>query len=207
MNRPLVFGTAAMAIIVVASNVLVQFRLGDWLTWGALTYPLSFLVVDVMNRVYGPDQAAKVVLAGFILGLLCSFVGAQIEGEAGPLVTWRIALGSGLAFLAAQLLDVWVFDKLRAGTWWQAPFVSTLVASAADTAIFFTLAFSAAFAFLEPRNDVSWAAEQLPLVGLGPEVPLWASLALADWLVKLALAILALMPFRVIVRRLTTMVA
>ncbi|MDH3264805.1 MAG: VUT family protein, partial [Paracoccaceae bacterium] len=131
-----------------------------------------------------------------------SFVGTQIEGEFGPLVTWRIALGSGLAFLTAQLLDVAIFDRLREGRWWRAPLASTLVGSTVDTAIFFSVAFSASLTFLEPMNDVSWAGEVLPLIGLGPAVPLWVSLGLADWMVKLSLALVALVPFRLITGRL-----
>ncbi len=196
-------GVLAMAAIVVASNILVQFLFGQWLTWGAFTYPLAFLVTDVMNRVYGSAAARKVVFSGFVVGIICSFVGTRIMGEFGPLVTMRIALGSGLAFLTAQLLDVAVFDRLRKGTWWKAPFASTLVGSSVDTAIFFTIAFSATLAFIEPGNDISWANEVLPLLGMGPEVPLWVSLAIADWLVKLSLALVALVPFRMIVTRLS----
>lgn len=192
-------GILAMAAIVVASNILVQFLFGQWLTWGAFTYPLAFLVTDVMNRVYGAQTARKVVFAGFIVGVICSFIGTQITGEFGPLVTLRIAVGSGAAFLTAQLLDVFIFDRLRSGKWWRAPLVSTLIGSSVDTAIFFTIAFSAALSFLEPANDVSWAGEMLPLLGLGPTAPLWVSLGLADWLVKLSLALIALVPFRIIV--------
>ncbi|MDJ0638532.1 MAG: queuosine precursor transporter [Paracoccaceae bacterium] len=199
----LIPGILVMAMIVVASNILVQFLFGQWLTWGAFTYPLAFLVTDVMNRVYGASVARKVVFAGFVTGVICSLIGTQIMGEFGPLVTWRIAVGSGLAFLTAQLLDVAIFDRLREGTWWRAPLVSTLVGSAVDTALFFTIAFSAGLAFLEPANDVSWANEVLPLLGSGPMAPLWISLAVADWCVKLGLALLALVPFRMIVRRLT----
>ena len=200
-------GVLAMATIVVASNILVQFLFGQWLTWGAFTYPLAFLVTDVMNRVYGPAMARKVVFAGFVTGVICSLIGTQIQGEFGPLVTWRIAVGSGLAFLTAQLLDVAIFDRLRQGRWWRAPLVSTLVGSAVDTAIFFTIAFAGVLTFLEPSNDVSWAGETLPLLGQGPVVPLWVSLAVADWSVKLALALIALVPFRMIVRRMTAPVA
>ena len=195
-------GIICMAAIVVASNILVQFLFGQWLTWGAFTYPLAFLVTDVMNRLYGAAIARKVVVAGFVVGVICSVVGTQIAGEFGPLVTWRIAAGSGLAFLTAQLLDVAIFDRLRKGVWWRAPFVSTLIGSAVDTAIFFTIAFSAWLAFVEPGNDVSWANDALPLLGLGPALPLWVSLALADWGVKLGIAVLALVPFRIIVENL-----
>ena len=81
-----------MAIIVVASNILVQFLFGDWLTWGAFTYPFAFLVTDLTNRIHGAAAARKVVLVGFIVGLACSLVGTQIDGEFGPLVTIRVAV-------------------------------------------------------------------------------------------------------------------
>ncbi|MEM9475493.1 MAG: queuosine precursor transporter [Pseudomonadota bacterium] len=200
-------GILAMAAVVVASNILVQFLFGQWLTWGAFTYPIAFLVTDVMNRVYGAATARKVVFVGFLTGVACSLIGTQIMGEFGPLVTWRIAIGSGIAFLTAQLLDIAVFNRLRAGTWWRAPLASTLVGSTVDTALFFTIAFSATLSFIEPANDVSWAGEALPLLGAGPVVPLWVSLAVADWGVKITLALLALVPFRIIVQRLTAQVA
>jgi queuosine precursor transporter len=191
-------GILAMAAIVLASNILVQFLFGQWLTWGAFTYPL---VTDLVNYRHGPRAARQVVLAGFTVGLLCSLVGSQIVGEAGPLVTLRIALASGVAFLVAHLLDVTVFDRLREGTWWRAPLASSLVGSTIDTLLFFSLAFSATLLWIEPGNDVGWANEILPLLGMGPELPLWVSLAGADWLVKLGLAMLALLPFRLLVRR------
>jgi uncharacterized integral membrane protein (TIGR00697 family) len=200
-------GVIAMAAVVVASNILVQFLFGQWLTWGAFTYPVAFLVTDVMNRVYGVSAARRVVVIGFAVGVVCSLIGTQIMGEFGPLVTWRIALGSGLAFLTAQMMDVAIFDRLRGGSWWRAPLASTLVGSTVDTAIFFTVAFSGALVFLEPGNDVSWAGEALPLLGAGPVVPLWVSLAVADWMVKLSLAIVALLPFRAIVAKLSPQVA
>ena len=193
-------GIIAMAAIVVASNFLVQFLFGQWLTWGAFTYPLAFLVTDVMNRVYGAPAARKVVFAGFIVGVICSFIGTKImlegDGFTYPAVTFRIAIGSGLAFLTAQLLDVGIFSALRNGTWWKAPLASTIIGSSVDTAIFFTLAFSASLTWLEPGNDVSWAGEVLPVLGVGPMAPLWVSLAVADWMVKLTLALIALAPFR-----------
>jgi len=96
---------------------------------------------------------------------------------------------------------------MRAGSWWKAPLFSTLVSSTLDTAIFFAIAFSATLTFIEPGNDVFWATTPGPLLGLGPEVPFWASLAVADWCVKLVLAIAALVPFRLIVGRLVTRVA
>ena len=199
MSRGLFAGVLAMAAVVVSSNILVQHLFGNWLTWGAFTYPIAFLVTDIMNRVYGVSAARKVVLAGFLAGIGCSFVGTQIIGEFGPLVTLRIAIGSGIAFLMAQLIDVAVFNRLREGAWWRAPLASTLIGSSIDTAFFFTISFSASLTFLEPANDVSWAAEVVPMLGFGPMLPLWVSLAVADWLVKLSLALVALLPFRLFV--------
>jgi queuosine precursor transporter len=199
MSHPLLPGVIAMAALVVASNILVQFLFGDWLTWGAFTYPFVFLVTDLVNRLHGPAAARKVILAGFATGLACSFVGTQIEGAFGPLVTLRVAIASGTAFLAAQLLDVAIFDRLRAQAWWKAPLVSSLVGSTLDTAIFFTLAFSAGLAGIAPSVDVAWANEPVLLLGIGPVAPLWVSLGIADLSVKLALSLLALAPFRLAV--------
>ncbi len=205
--RHLLPGVIAMATVVVASNILVQFLFGQWLTWGAFTYPIAFLVTDIMNRVYGSEKARRVVFIGFLTGVLCSLIGTQIVGEFGPLVTLRIAVGSGIAFLTAQLLDIAVFNRLREGSWWRAPLASSLIGSTVDTALFFSIAFSQALVFIEPSNNVSWANEALPMLGIGPVAPLWVSLAVADWSVKLGIALIALVPFRVITRRLTPQIA
>jgi uncharacterized PurR-regulated membrane protein YhhQ (DUF165 family) len=189
-SRGVLIGAAAMTVLVAASNILVQFLLGDWLTWGALSYPLAFLVTDLTNRALGPAAARRVVLTGFAAGVACSLVAAGFGAT-----TLRIAMGSGLAFLAAQMLDVSVFDRLRGGAWWRAPFVSSLIGSAVDTGLFFFIAFSAALSGLLP-GAVGWANEGVPLLGLGPVAPLWVSLAAADFGVKLSLAVLALGPFR-----------
>ena len=201
MTRAHLPGILAMAAIVVASNILVQHLLGDWLTWGAFTYPLAFLVTDIMNRLYGAGPARTVVFVGFIVGIFCSLVGTQIMGEYGPLVTFRVAIASGTAFLVAQLLDVGIFSAMRRSAWWKAPLASTIIGSSVDTALFFFIAFSQTFAALEPSNDVSWANEAIPMLGLGPVAPLWVSLAVADWGVKLSLALIALIPFRIITDR------
>ena len=187
-------GIIAMAAIVVASNILVQFVVGDWLTWGAFTYPFAFLVTDVMNRVYGITAARRVVLAGFAAGVICSLIAAGMDKT-----TLRIAIGSGTAFLIAQLLDVKLFDLLRKGRWWVAPLVSSLIGSATDTALFFGIAFSD---LLPADANTGWANEQVSLLGYGPDTALWVSLATADWLVKFGLALLALVPFRLAVRNL-----
>ncbi len=203
--KQLLPGVIAMAAIVVASNILVQFLLLDGLlTWGAFTYPLAFLVTDIMNRVYGAGPARKVVLIGFLIGLACSLIGSQIMLEYGPAVSLRIAVGSGVAFLVAQLLDIAVFDRLRAGRWWRAPLASTIVGSAVDTALFFTIAFSASITIFGADADgaINWAWDSAPFLTQGAMMPLWVSLAVADWLVKLSIALLALVPFRMIVIRL-----
>ncbi|MEL6197356.1 MAG: VUT family protein, partial [Pseudomonadota bacterium] len=125
-----------MAGIVALSNVAVQYPINDLLTWGAFTYPFAFLVTDLTNRFLGTNAARRVVLAGFVLGVLLS----------AWLATPRIAIASGSAFLVAQLVDVAVFDRLRQGQWWRAPAVSSVIGSAIDTALFFSIAFSASFA-------------------------------------------------------------
>ena len=207
MTRISLYGVLAMAIVVVASNILVQHPIGTWLTWGAFTYPLAFLVSDIVNRLEGPAAARRVVYAGFVVGLACSAIGTQIMGEFGPLVTLRVALGSAIAFLLAQLLDIMIFDHLRRRAWWKAPFISTFAGSTLDTAIFFTIAFSASLSFIEPGNDVSWAAESVPLLGVGSPVPFCVSLGVADWCVKIAIDLIALLPFRFAIRRLGARVA
>jgi hypothetical protein len=200
-------GVIAMAIIVVASNILVQYPIGQWLTWGAFSYPFAFLVSELVNRFQGLQAARRVVYFGLVVGLICSLIGTQIIGEFGPLVTLRVAMGSGLAFLIGQLLDVSLFDKLRRAAWWRAPFLSSLLGSSIDSVIFFTIAFSGALIWLEPGNDVSWATAPVPLLGLGREVPLWVSLGVADWCVKVAVDLIALMPFRIMVMKYAARVA
>lgn len=210
MQRSFIPGIIAMAAIVVASNILVQFLILDGLlTWGAFTYPLAYLVTDITNRVYGVGPARKVVFAGFVVGIICSLIGSQImlqgDGFTYAAVPLRVAVASGLAFLVAQLSDITVFNAMRSGRWWRAPLASTLVGSALDTAIFFTIAFSASIAIFGASADaaISWAWEPVPFMLSGPMAPLWVTLAFADWLVKLSLALIALIPFKVIVARLT----
>lgn len=184
LNRPILLATLAMAGIVALSNVAVQFPINNELTWGAFTYPFAFLVTDLTNRFLGPSAARRVVIAGFVAGVVLSIV----------LASPRIAIASGSAFLVAQLIDVSVFNRLRAGSWWRAPAFSSVVGSAIDTALFFTIAFSASFAFL--GDDAGWAQTPVPLLRIGPDVLLWVNLAVADYLVKLAIAALALVPYR-----------
>ncbi len=199
-------GVIAMATVVVASNILVQFLILDGLlTWGAFTYPLAFLVTDIMNRVYGATAARRVVFTGLIVGIICSLIGSQIMLEFGPAVPLRIAIGSATAFLVAQLLDISVFNRLRNGSWWTAPLVSTLISSVVDTAIFFSIAFSGVFNSLSQTaaDQIIWAQEAVPFLNTGPDAPLWVTLAVADWGVKIAVALIALIPFRIIVGRIT----
>lgn len=218
MNRLSAFlpFVAAMALVVVASNILVQFpvqgqvgslALADILTWGAFTYPFAFLVTDLANRRYGPEVARKVVFAGFMLAVICSIVVPplffklgliEFETTAGRLV--RIAAASGTAFLVGQLLDVTVFNRLRRQSWWRAPIFATLAGSVLDTAIFFSIAFASAFAFVGP--DDAFALENAPLLGtFAAELPRWISWALGDLSVKLLIAVFALIPYRLIAAR------
>ena len=202
LQKPVMIGVVAMAAVVVVSNILVQHLFGDWLTWGAFTYPIAFLVTDLTNRALGPDKARRVVFAGFLVGVLCSLVASRFVNEFGdPLVTLRIAIGSGVAFLTAQLIDVAIFNRLRAGAWWRAPLASSLIGSALDTALFFSIAFSAAFSFIDPADPNGWALDPVRLLGVGPVLPLWISLAVADFCVKITLAALALIPFRALSQR------
>ena len=187
---------AAMAAVVIASNILVQFpvngrignlNLADLLTWGAFTYPLAFLVNDLTNRRYGPAAARIVVLAGFAVAVILSIW----------LATPRIAIASGSAFLVAQLLDVAIFNRLRTAAWWRAPVLSSLIGSIVDTVLFFSLAFSASYSGLGP-ND-AFAIESTSLMGLfaALEAPRWMSWALGDLAVKLLVAVAALAPYRI----------
>ena len=177
------------------SSSFVRYVIG-----GCIAASAHLTVVATLVELGGMDKENANSI-GFVVGVFCSLVGTQIVGEFGPLVTLRIALASGLAFLTAQLLDVAIFNRMRDTAWWRAPLASTLVGATVDTALFFSIAFSGALSFLEPANDVSWAGEMLPMLGAGPVAPLWVSLAVADWMVKIALALLALIPFRLIVLR------
>mgnify|MGYP000618772370 CR=1 FL=1 len=122
-----------MALVVGASNYLVAIPINDWLVWGALTYPLAFLVNDLVNRFHGAATARRVVYVGFAVGVVLSLSVDTIDQ--------RIALASGTAFLVAQLLDVAIFDRLRVGRWWIAPSVSSGISSIVDTLLFFGIAF------------------------------------------------------------------
>lgn len=187
--RMLALPVMLMAAVVLTSNILVQypftpFGLQDYLTWGAFSYPIAFLVTDLTNRALGPRAARRAIYVGFVLAVVLSAV----------LGTPRIALASGLAFLSAQLLDVEIFVKLRRRAWWVPPFISPLIASALDTGLFFSVAFSCAPALLSV----------LALVGIQDtscaDLP-WQSWAVCDYLVKLTLAFVFLAPYRLFMNR------
>ena len=127
------WAVVAMALVVGASNYLVAIPINDWLVWGAITYPLAFLVNDLVNRLYGASTARRVVYVGFAVGVALSLSVDTIDQ--------RIAIASGTAFLVAQLLDVAIFDRLRVGRWWIAPSVSSGISSIVDTLLFFGIAF------------------------------------------------------------------
>lgn len=176
--RPLILPVALMTLIVVVSNVSVQhpvrlFGLDQHLTWGAIVYPISFLVTDLTNRRYGVGVARRLVIAGFVVAVALSAV----------LATPRIALASGTAFLVGQLLDVTVFNRLRRLSWWRAPLLASLAGSVIDTALFFSLAFA----------GVAAMSAMIPTV-VGP-APLWVNLAIWDGVVKIVVALLALLPY------------
>ncbi|GLK83380.1 queuosine precursor transporter [Ancylobacter defluvii] len=184
--RALVLPIAAMMAVVAASNVAVQypvrlFGLEEALTWGAFTYPLAFLVNDLTNRRFGPAVTRRVVYAGFALAVLLSVW----------LATPRIALASGSAFLVGQLLDITVFNRLRRMSWWQAPLAGSLLGSALDTVLFFSLAFAG-------DADMSFP---VTYASTGITVPLWVGLAYFDFLVKLGCALVALVPYGALMGR------
>ena len=165
-----------MALIVALSNYLVQFpikylNLQDLFTYGAFSYPVAFLITDLANRSYGKIIARKIVYIGFVLGLVLTL---YFSTDFSNLISKRIATGSGIAFLTAQLLDVQVFDKLRKKVWYVAPLVSSLIGSLIDTFLFFSIAF----------------------YGTGVN---WIMLSIGDLLVKVFIALLMLIPFRLLI--------
>jgi len=129
----------AMSLVIVLSNVLVQYPINDYLTWGAFSYPLVFLVTDLVNRGAGPALARRVAWIGFAVAVVVSFA----------LAPWRIAVASGTAFIVAQVLDIAVFNRWRQASWWKAPLIGSLVASVIDTVVFFFIAFAG--------TDLDWA--------------------------------------------------
>ena len=165
----------SMALVVALSNYLVQFPvnyigLQDIFTYGAFSYPVAFLITDLANRKYGKIVARKIVYLGFILGVTLTL---YFSTDFSNLISKRIALASGSAFLIAQLLDVQVFDKLRKKIWFVAPLVSSLIGSIIDTFLFFSIAF----------------------YGTGVN---WITLSLGDLFVKIFVALIMLIPFRIL---------
>ncbi len=167
-----------MAVLVTVSNFLVQFpvkyyNLEKILTYGAFSYPITFLITDLANRNYGKIVARKIVYLGFFLGVLLTlFFSTNFQ----DLISIRIAIGSGVAFLFAQLLDVQVFDKLRKRIWFIAPLISSFFGSMADTILFFFISFY--------KTGVPWV-----------------TLAVGDFTVKLLIALLMLIPFRMLLKK------
>ena len=165
----------SMASVVALSNYLVQFpikylNLQDLFTYGAFSYPIAFLITDLTNRRYGKIIARKIVYIGFILGLVLTLF---FSTDFSNLISKRIAMGSGAAFLIAQLLDVQVFDKLRKKVWFVAPLISSLIGSIIDTFLFFSIAF----------------------YGTGIN---WVTLSFGDLFVKIFVALAMLIPFRLL---------
>ena len=167
-----------MGVVVITSNYLVQFpiqfyRLENLLTYGAFSYPITFLITDLANRAFGKKIARYIVLIGFIIGIILTlFVSTNFDN----IISVRIAIGSATAFLVAQNLDVSIFDKLRKKKWYVAPLTSSIIGSIVDTFLFFSIAFY--------KTDIPWF-----------------TLALGDLAVKLIVALIMLIPFRLVINK------
>ncbi len=175
MNKIFLLLSVLMGVIVLISNYLVQFPvkyygLREILTYGAFTYPIAFLITDLANRFYGKFLAKKVVYIGFIIGISFTLF---FSTNFSDLISIRIAIGSGIAFLVAQLIDVKIFDKLRKKKWYIAPLTSSIIGSTIDTFLFFSISF------------------------YGTEMP-WITLSLGDLAVKILVTLLMLIPFRLL---------
>ena len=168
-----------MGLVVIISNYLVQFpinylNLQEILTYGAFTYPVTFLITDLANRAYGKKVAKNIVYIGFVVGVVLTFT---IATNFNDLISIRIAIGSGLAFLVAQSIDVNIFDRLRKNKiWYVAPLVSSLIGSAIDTLLFFSISFY--------NTGVAWV-----------------SLAFGDFVVKIIIALMMLVPFKILIKK------
>ena len=168
-----------MGVVVLASNYLVQFPINHYglneiLTYGAFSYPIAFLITDLANRSFGKIAARKIVYIGFAIGICFTLL---FSTNFADLISIRIAIGSGTAFLVAQLLDVQIFDKLRQKEWFVAPLTSSLIGSTVDTFIFFSISF------------------------YGTGIP-WVKLSLGDLSVKIFVALVMLIPFRLLLKAL-----
>ena len=175
MNRLFLFLSFLMGVVVLSSNYLVQFPikyygLEEILTYGAFSYPIAFLITDLANRSYGKLVARKIVYIGFAIGISFTLI---FSTNFADLISVRIAIGSGTAFLVAQLLDVQIFDKLRKREWCIAPLTSSLIGSTIDTFLFFS---------------ISFYATGIP----------WVTLSLGDLAVKILVALVMLIPFRIL---------
>ena len=173
MNKLFLLLSSIMGVVVLASNYLVQFPINRYgleeiLTYGAFSYPIAFLITDLANRSYGTMVARKIVYIGFVIGVSFTLL---FSTSFADLISVRIAVGSGIAFLVAQLLDVQIFDRLRSKKWFIAPLTSSLIGSTVDTFLFFSIAFYAT------------------------SIP-WVTLSLGDLAVKIFVAIMMLLPFR-----------
>ncbi len=189
-SHHLLLAVFAMCVAVTASNVLVQypfhwFGFEHLLTYGAFTYPFAFLINDLTNRRYGPQAARRIVYAGFVSGLVVSWI----------LASPRIAIASGTAFLFAQLLDITVFNPLRRKTWWIAPLAAAITGSALDTVWFFGVAFSSHFSFIDTLTGYSDGSNTTMTNFLGLDIPVWLSLSFGDFGVKLVMGISMLLPY------------
>ena len=175
MNKLFLFLSFLMGVVVLSSNYLVQFPikyygLEEILTYGAFSYPIAFLITDLANRSYGKLVARKIVYIGFAIGISFTLI---FSTNFADLISVRIASGSGTAFLVAQLLDVQIFDKLRKREWFSAPLTSSLIGSTIDTLLFFS---------------ISFYATGIP----------WVTLSLGDLAVKILVALVMLIPFRIL---------
>ena len=176
MNRYLLILSVLMGVVVLSSNYLVQFPIKYYglekiLTYGALSYPIAFLITDLTNKFYGKFSARKVVYIGFVIGIFSTFF---LSTNFSDLISIRIAIGSGVAFLTAQLLDVNIFDKLRKSKWYVAPLTSSLIGSTVDTFLFFSISF------------------------YGTEIP-WITLSIGDLIIKILVSLAMLIPFRFLI--------
>ena len=177
MNKTFLTLSFLMGLVVLASNYLVQFPikyygLEEILTYGAFSYPIAFLITDLANRSFGKLIARKIVYIGFSIGILFTLV---FSTNFTDLISIRIAIGSGTAFIIAQLLDVQIFDNLRRKKWFIAPLTSSIIGSTVDTFLFFSISF------------------------YGTKIP-WFTLALGDLGVKIFVAIMMLIPFRLLLK-------
>ena len=175
MNRLLLLLPVLMGVVVLVSNYLVQFPIKHYgleevLTYGAFSYPIAFLITDLANRSYGKLVARKIVYIGFIIGIAFTFF---FSTNFSDLISVRIAVGSGTAFIVAQLLDVQIFDQLRNKRWFVAPLTSSLIGSIVDTFLFFSISF----------------------YGTGIS---WITLSFGDFVVKILVALIMLIPFRLL---------